>query len=223
MGIVALIVGPALFWACYHFYKDRFEPEPLGYLALAYLMGIGAGLLASWGYTALDWFDLRYDAFLLAREDLWGLWWYSILAIGGIEEACKMIPFLVVILRWSHFDQPLDGIIYSSFIALGFASHENLFWLPALAPWEAVGRSIASPLVHVMFASIWGYAISRARFGAGSVVWAVFWGLGLSAVLHGIFDFITIGLPHWVKIGPPVLILAVWVWRMHRVRDLQGQ
>ncbi len=222
MAIVAMILGPALFWAAYHHYKDRYRPEPLKFLATTYLLGVGAGFLSSWGYRVLDLIGLRYDAYLLAREDLSGLWWYSVLAIGLIEEGAKLIPFLLVAMRWRHFDEPVDGIIYASFIALGYASHENVYYLSFLQGWEALGRSVASPLVHVMFSSIWGYLMARAYFAGRSLFAAAALGLAAAALLHGAFDFVTIGLPEWVRIGPPLLILAIWLWRMHlieRIRD----
>ncbi len=221
MAIAAMILGPALFWAGYHRYKDRYRPEPLKFLAATYLLGIGAAYLASWGYRALDLVELRFDAYQLARDDLAGLWWYSILAIGLIEEAAKLLPFLLVAMRWRHFDEPVDGIIYASFIALGFASHENVEYLKYSSGWEALGRSIASPLVHVMFSSIWGYLIARAHFDRRPLAGAIALGLGLAALLHGAFDFITIGVPQWVRIGPPLIILAIWLWRIHLIERIQ--
>ncbi len=221
MEIAAMILGPALFWAAYHHYKDRYRPEPFRFLAATYLLGLGAGVLASWGYLALDRLGVGVDAYRLAREDLLGLWWYSVLAIGVIEEGAKLIPFVLVTMRWRHFDEKLDGVIYASFIALGYASHENVQYLEFLRGWEALGRSIASPAVHVMFASIWGYLIARAHFRGTSVVRAAALGLALAALVHGAFDFVTIGLPDWVGIGPPLLILAIWLWRLHLIERIR--
>lgn len=70
MVIAAMSLGPALFWAAYHRYKDRYRPEPLVFLATTYLLGIGAGFLATWGYHALGLLGLADDAYRLAREDI---------------------------------------------------------------------------------------------------------------------------------------------------------
>ena len=40
------IVLPVLFWAGYHYYKDRHLPEPPGQLALAFLLGVASSYLA---------------------------------------------------------------------------------------------------------------------------------------------------------------------------------
>lgn len=76
-------------------------------------------------------------------------------------------------------------------------------------------------MVHVMFASVWGYAIARAHFGGRSRLLAAALGLALAALLHGLFDFVTLGLSHWVRIVPPLLILAIWLWRMHRIERIR--
>ncbi len=69
--------------------------EPLANLLLCFLLGIAAAFLSKWLYVGPGWFDLRYDAL------------------------AKLLPFVVIVLRLKAFDEPMDGIIYASFIALG--------------------------------------------------------------------------------------------------------
>jgi len=38
------------------------------------------------------------------------------LAVGPIEEISKLLLFVLVVLRLKGSDEPLDGIIYASFI-----------------------------------------------------------------------------------------------------------
>ena len=219
-ALAAMIAAPALFWGAYHYYKDRHAPEPGAYLLLSFGLGIAGAWLGSRAYRALDLLGLREDPFLLAREDLTGLLFYAIFAIGVIEEAVKFLPFWFIGIRHHHFDEPIDGIIYASFVALGFAAYENVHYLAWMAPWEALGRSIASPLVHVMFASIWGYACSRAQCAGKPVLPAGLAALAVAAALHGIYDFLVIGFPAWAGIGAPLIIGVVWAWRLHLVREL---
>jgi len=142
--------------------------------------------------------------------------------IGVIEELVKFIPFWLIGMRLHHFDEPIDGIVYASFVALGFASYENWYFLPELEGGAAVARAFASPLVHVMFASIWGYACSRAKIEGRPLLPAALAGLALAALLHGLYDFVAIGLALWVHIVPPAIILAIWIWRMRLIRRLQA-
>lgn len=223
MNMILLLIAPTLFWAAYHYYKDRHRPEPIANLLLSYGLGIVAGYLGLHAYRALEFVGLRYDAYELAATSLPGLFLYSLLVIGVVEEVVKFIPFWLIGMRLHHFDEPIDGIIYASFVALGFATYENYHYLLGMTGVEAVGRAIASPMVHVLFASIWGYACSRAQMSGRALLPAAAFGLVLAALLHGLYDFVSIGLARWVHIVPPAIILAVWLWRMRLIRRLQRE
>jgi RsiW-degrading membrane proteinase PrsW (M82 family) len=216
------IALPVFFWTCYHLYQDQHLPEPPAHLLLAFLLGIAASYLALYGYWALDLLGLRFDAFLLAETSLPGLFTYAVLAIGVIEEAAKMLPFLLVILFFREFDEPLDGIIYASFIALGFAAVENIQYVRFAATAEAFARGFAGPVVHMVFASIWGYYIGRAHLCGRPMGRAILGALLFTALLHGIYDFVVIALaPAWLWVAA-LLIAGGWIWRLFLIRDLHA-
>ncbi|AZZ90385.1 PrsW family intramembrane metalloprotease [Hahella sp. KA22] len=218
----SLLYLPCLFWAAYHYYKDRHKPEPVLMLVLALVLGYCSAYIGLYLYEALDYIHLRFDAYELAESSSLQLFLYSVLAIGPIEELAKFIPFLFIIVRLPHFDEPIDGIIYSSFIALGFSLHENSYYLTYLEGWEALARSLTAPMVHVMFASIWGYAYGYSDSHGGNRYLVTFCFLLIAMFLHGVFDFFSIGLSLWANIAPPLLILTIWMWRLrilHRVQN----
>ena len=66
------IVAPVVFWAIYHYYKDRHQPEPILNLVLCFILGIGAAFLSKMMYQAIGLLGLRYDAFMLAESNLAG-------------------------------------------------------------------------------------------------------------------------------------------------------
>lgn len=216
------VILPVLFWAGYHLYADRHLPEPASHLVLAFSLGIGSFYLGKFMYGALGLVGLRYDAYFLAESNLVSLFAYTILAIGVIEELAKMIPFLLFILRFKEFNEPIDGIIYASFIALGFAAVENIYYLQSLTDLEAYARGFAGPIVHIVFASIWGYYIGRAYLFKKSLVSTILLALAFTAILHGIYDFIVIGLPAPVLPIAAFLITGAWIWRLCLIRDLHN-
>ncbi len=183
--ILPLIV-PLVFWAGYHYYKDQHLPEPISHLLLAFGLGIGSFWLGLLGYEALGLLNLRYDAYHLAETNLPGLITYAILGIGLIEELAKMIPFVLVIIHWKSFNEPIDGIIYASFIALGFAAVENFQYLQFATNAEAWARGIAGPVIHIVFASIWGYYIGRAFLCRRNLTPVILVTLAGTAILHGV-------------------------------------
>jgi RsiW-degrading membrane proteinase PrsW (M82 family) len=214
------IVMPAIFWAGYHYHKDRHIPEPIGNLVLCFGLGILSFYLGKLMYMGLDLVGLRFNAFALAESSRAGFLAYSVLAIGGIEEFAKLLPFLIVALRFKAFDEPLDGIIYAAFIALGFATVENILYLQYADGLEMIGRGFASPLVHVMFASIWAFNIGLAFLQRRRLTAIVLKYLGLAALAHGVYDFMVIALPLSALPLSALLILAIWLWRMRLIRDL---
>ena len=214
------ILLPLVFWAVYHYHKDRHLPEPLGHLLLALLLGVLAAGLSRLMYMGLGPLGLRFDASALADSDPVALFAYAMLAIGPIEEIAKLVPFVLVVLRLRVFDEPMDGIIYASFIGLGYAAIENWQYLDYLTVTEAYARGFASPVVHMLFASIWGHWIARARLGDRSVPSAAAIGLGIAAFLHGIYDFIVILNPHNALPLAALLIVAVWIWRLRLLRRM---
>ncbi len=214
-GLLTLpVLLPVLFLAGYHYHKDRHLPEPPLNLVLCFAMGIGVSWVSSSLYELLGVFGLRYDAFALADESVSGLFLYAMLAIGPIEEFAKLLPFLVVVMRFRHFDEPIDGIVYASFIALGYAAAENVQYLQFLSPVEAVARGFASPVVHILFASIWGHWIGMAKLENRPLLPAAFIGFLLAAAAHGVYDFIVLLEPVNALPVAALLIVGGWVWRL---------
>jgi len=221
--LVAPIVVPALFWACYHYYKDRRLPEPVLNLVLTFGLGMLAAGISVLLYRGLGMIGLRFDAGYLAETDTLALLAYAVFAIGPIEEIAKAMPFLLVVLRFRDLDEPMDGIIYASFIGLGYAAVENWQYLAYLSTLEAAARGFASPVIHILFASIWGHWITQARLRARPLAPTILISLATAAALHGSYDFVVILNP---RFAPPVaaaMIVAIWLWRLRVLRTLDEE
>jgi len=222
-ALVFPLLIPLAFWAAYHYYHDRHRPEPLGHLLLCILLGAAAAYLSRGIYWSLGLLGLRYDALALAAENLPGLFAYAVLGIGLTEELAKLIPFLVVVLRFHELDEPMDGIVYASFIALGYAVVENLHFLQFLEPGAAIARGFAGPLVHIVFASLWGYHIGCARVAGRSILKPALASFAAAALLHGIYDFIVLGFSETALLVAALLIVAAWLWRLRLIRRLTDE
>ena len=218
--LILPILIPVIFWAVYHYHKDRHLPEPPLNLALCFGMGLGAAALSKLMYFGLEPLGLRYDAVALGADNPLGLLAFALLAIGPIEELAKLAPFMLIVLRFKAFDEPLDGIIYASFIALGYAAAENVYYLDFLTPLESAARGFASPVVHILFASIWAHWITQAWLKREPLGLPTAIGFLLAALLHGIYDFLVLLNP---VVTPPIaalLIIVIWIWRLILLRRL---
>jgi RsiW-degrading membrane proteinase PrsW (M82 family) len=223
-GLMLLpVLLPILFWGFYHYHKDRHLPEPPGYLLLAFGLGLLSAGISRALYIALGWASLRYDALALADGNTLGLFAYSMLAIGPVEELAKMLPFLVLVLRLPEMDEPIDGIIYASFVALGYAAVENIMYLDYLTPAEAAARGFAGPVVHLLFASIWGYTIGCAHLRGESILRGIAGGFLVAAGLHGLYDFVVLQQSLNALPVAAIMIIVVWIWRLRLLRALHDK
>jgi len=221
--LILPVALPILFWAVYHYHKDRHLPEPVGHLLLTFVLGVLASGLSMGMYEALGMFGLRYDAGYLADTTSIGLFAYSMLAIGPIEECAKLVPFLLIVIRFKEFDEPLDGIIYASFIGLGYAAVENWQYLDYLTTTEAFARGFASPVLHILFASIWGHWIGRAHLEQRSIARAALVGFAVAAGLHGLYDYLALLNPRNSLLFAALMIATLWLWRLRLMRRMHDE
>ena len=221
--LVAPIAAPVLFWAVYHYHKDRALPEPVGHLALTFALGMLAAGISAALYLGLGALGLRHDAGYLADTNALALFAYAVLAIGPIEEIAKLAPFLVVVLRFREFDEPMDGIIYASFIGLGYAAVENWQYLEYLTTIEAIARGFAAPVIHMLFASIWGYWVAREYLAGRGLLRAALASVAFASALHGLYDFVVILNPRFALPFAAMMIAAIWLWRLRVLRALHRE
>src|SRR4051794_36276146 len=79
-----------------------------------------------------------------------------------IREASKVAAMWPAF-RSKYFDEPLDGLVYASAAALGFATIENALTLRDHFGWIWIARVAIALPAHVFFACAWGYALGRAK------------------------------------------------------------
>ncbi len=222
-GLLTLpVIIPILFWAAYLYHKDRHLPEPPGNLLLCFGLGIVAAGLSKGMYLGLEPLGLRFDAVALADNDSIALFVYAMLAIGPIEELAKLLPFLLIVIRLRAFDEPLDGIIYASFIALGYAAVENYHYLDFLTGLESAARGFAGPVIHMLFASIWAHWITRAWLAKKSIVVPALLGFLLAAELHGLYDFLVLQHPVAALPVAALMIASIWIWRLRLMQRMHN-
>jgi len=143
------------------------------------------------------------------------------LAVGPIEEISKLLLFVLVVLRLKGSDEPLDGIIYASFIALGYAAVENVLYLEYLTPVEAAARGFAGPVIHMLFASIWGFTIGCAHLRGESLLGGAVRGFLIAAGLHGLYDFVVLQSAFNALPIAAGFIVVIWIWRLRLMQAMQ--
>lgn len=214
---VGFVAGGALFWLMYFDLKDRLRPEPRRLLSVAFLLGGAAALIGLWVYRLGAWFGIPD----FPGPDKLSILFYCTLWVGPLEEGLKFLVARAVVFRFSDFDEPIDGLVYASAVAIGFASVENLLYLPFLDWPEQLARALASPLTHSLFAALWGlgtsHALTRARGRWARFAWQAF-PLLLAMLLHGLYDYFLLAMnATFVASG---VALVLWLFLIVQARRL---
>ncbi len=177
---------PAFLWMIYFYRNDRYAPEPKKLVARTFLVGalVGAAMV----------FSLKELPFYVSVLSM------AVFVAPVTEEIAKFLCVRWTVYNRSEFDEPVDGMVYATAAALGFASVENIIYV--LNSWASggaeigvlvlTGRSVLSVPAHALFSSLWGLALGwhKKRKTRKSSLMVVF-GLLASMVLHGLFNYLT--------------------------------
>jgi protease PrsW len=167
---------PTFFMAAIIYWLDRYEKEPLVLLGAAFFWG---AVIAAGG------------AFLI--NTIFGLGIYALTGSGDVadqataslvapfvEEGLKGLAVLLVFLFFrTEFDSILDGIIYASITALGFAATENVLYIYGhgyldggwSGLWQVViVRDLIVAWQHPFFTAFTGIGLAIARMNRSMLV-----------------------------------------------------
>ncbi|WP_208320545.1 PrsW family intramembrane metalloprotease [Actinomyces sp. ZJ308] len=180
LGLVLVVV----FWI------DRWEPEPLPTLVVAFLWGAGVA-------TAISMLVNTTVLYAAAESTLSLEGAFQISAVVSaplIEETTKGLGVLIIFLIWRRtFNGAIDGIVYASVVAAGFAFAENIGYF--INYWDSITtvfivRGVFSPFAHVTFTACTGLAIgmSSRRRSPAAWVWMTPIGLVCAIILHAIWN-----------------------------------
>ncbi|RCK75664.1 MAG: putative integral membrane protein [Anaerolineae bacterium] len=126
--LISILLGfiPMLINAAWVYWLDRYEQEPRRLLGVVFVWG---AVVAAFGALIVNslW---EAGLFLLTNSERLSSLSTYIISAPLIEESLKGIAVLIIFLRYRHeFDSILDGIVYASVVALGFAATENTFYI----------------------------------------------------------------------------------------------
>ena len=192
LSILAAMV-PTLLYIGLVYWFDRYEKEPLGLLAAAFLWGAVPAILISFVLNT----TLSVPLLLVLGDELGNA---AAPALIGppVEETVKSLALIAIFIFWrNEIDSPLDGIIYGAMVGMGFAMVENVYYF--VQTYSAGG------------VEAWGVNIilRAVVFGLNHALFSSFAGLGIAIS--------RLATEQWVKILPPILgwMTAVFLHFLH--------
>jgi RsiW-degrading membrane proteinase PrsW (M82 family) len=215
---------------------DRFDPEPWWCLGLALLWG---GVAAA-GFSGL----INTAAVETAEAMFSNLGRQTASAYGDVVGACISAPlveefwkglavFGIFFFLRREFDGVVDGIIYGTFAALGFAATENVMYYSRAQLVETLGhqdgalatafvlRGVLSPWGHPLYTSMTGIGFGIARETEKTwLKWmAPVFGYLFAAFLHAVWNgaatvsgmLVMLMLPLWLLFNLAFLGIIIWL------------
>jgi protease PrsW len=201
LGVGAALIAsvmaflPAMFYLIPLIWLDRYDPEPIWLLGLAFAWGALVSLIASYFInTQIG----RATAMSYGPEA--GMACMSLFSAPVFEEGSKGLGVLLLLIFFRrYFDDILDGIVFGGTIALGFATVENvLYYGGMLLNGNArllilifIVRGVLSPFAHVTFTAMTGIGcgISRESHNVFIRVLMPLLGYVCAVTLHFIWNF----------------------------------
>lgn len=213
---VAMLIGALLAFPAAVVYLfvprllDRYDPEP----AYALFMALAWGGIAACGFSALV--NTLVGAALGEAAS-------TVLSAPIVEEASKgvlVLGFFYFLRR--EFDGVVDGIIYGTFVAIGFAAVENvIYYADAGMQQGADGirttfflRGLLTPWGHPLYTSMTGIGVGIAR--ESSRTWlklvAPVAGYAAAVFLHAMWNGSALVLGSLGAGGALVFLCSIFLW-----------
>ncbi|MCU1638768.1 MAG: PrsW family intrarane metalloprotease [Microbacteriaceae bacterium] len=200
---------------------DQWEPEPRPALLFAFLWGAAASIAIALIFSFLV---SMAQAMSGVNESFATMFLAAVVQAPIVEEFGKGLGILL--LFWAfrrHFEGPVDGLVYASTIAVGFAFTENIQYFGLALTSDGVAgvseifflRGILSPFAHVMFTAIPGIVLGFASHRASGFGAAGYFLLGLipAILLHAFWNgmslIVTDFYVYYVVVQVPLFLIAI--------------
>ncbi|MGL5313552.1 MAG: PrsW family intramembrane metalloprotease [Peptostreptococcaceae bacterium] len=206
--LLILAIAPVVACLLWVYLKDKYEKEPIKILGKFFVLGIFVSVLS----IIIEEFLIKINIFTGYSYILY----MSFIVAGLTEEGIKALVLIPNLLRAKDFNEKLDGVIYSIFLSLGFATIENLIYIlfedAGVAYEVGVIRAVISIPAHIMFGITMGYYISKYRFSSTLAKKREYFIMAILApiLMHGVFDFILMIQYRWAIIVFIVYIVYLW-------------
>lgn len=195
-AVIAAIIAfvPAILYLLPIIWLDRYDPEPIWLLSLAFAWGALVAVIVS--FIINTFFGVAVG---IAISPQAGEAVGAVMSAPIFEEGSKGLGLVVLLVFFRrYFDDILDGIVFAGVIALGFATVENVLYYGRALTEAGFGgllvlfvlRGVMSPFAHVTFTSMTGIGCGIARESHNSFVKIVMPVLGYigAVALHAIWN-----------------------------------
>ncbi|BDS15500.1 PrsW family intramembrane metalloprotease [Aureispira anguillae] len=189
--LLLLSILPGFLIVLYIYWRDRHYKEPIWYLTVCFVFG----MLSTYPAIKMEEFGIRDLGIFNTVGDPFMTFTFTFAVVAFSEEFVKYIFLRYYIFPKEEFDEPMDGIVYSVMISMGFATLENILYIVVrttdfdVAFQIGLLRMITAVPAHAIFAILMGYFVGLAKFSENRKDFFLLLGLVSAILLHGTYDF----------------------------------
>lgn len=180
--LIALAVLPSIFICVYIYFLDKYDREPKAVLVKSFLLGVLACMPAYFIEEIGDALDYAIHIDWLRTLV------FAFVVVAFTEEGIKYLFLRHYCYKHKAFNEPLDGIVYSLTVSMGFAAFENVVYCVNSDTMTLVIRMLTAIPAHAAFAVIMGYHLGLSKDAPDSRSRRLT-GLYAAILAHGCYDF----------------------------------
>jgi len=180
MQLIALAIAPGIAISLFIFHRDAYNREPKLNLIVSFILGVMVVFPIAW---AEQYFSASFD------KSVAGIALSAFLGVALIEELGKFLVLRLYAYRRKSFDEPLDGIVYSVMVSMGFATLENWLYVKQFGIQVGFMRMFLAVPAHATFAILMGFYTGKAKFEPRNRLGFLLKGLFWAVLFHGLYDF----------------------------------
>jgi len=179
--LVSLSILPGFLIMSVIYNLDVQNKEPLWLLAIAFILG-----------AVNLYLDINILEYLLSSKDVQNNFLsvgIEALTVSSTEEILKFLVVMLIIYPNKYFDEPFDGIVYSVFVGMGFATAENLTFVLQGSASLALMRMLSAVPAHFVFAVIMGYYLGKAKSNKKAQLLFIVLSILIPIIFHALYDY----------------------------------
>lgn len=158
--IFALSFGIPLFLLYLIYKKDMVKEKPVS-LIKAILGGFAVAITITLIFGSFSSLGINLNE-LAKKMGIFSYFFRAFILSGFIEESLKLLAFIFLFKDTSDYDDAYDGIVFASFIAMGFAFLENILYFISFKNTNILLlRTFTSLPIHFYCGIFMGYYFSR--------------------------------------------------------------
>lgn len=223
--LLAIAILPVILIGTFIHGKDK-NKEPIGLLALLFFSGVLSCFLVIFVSRILTpIFPFMQIEINDPNNTFLDVFLYSFVGVALVEEICKFSMVYAIGYRHKAFDEVYDIVVYSIFVALGFAGFENILYVLPGGLGVGIARGLLAVPGHACDGLFMGYYISLAKIAAvkkdaeeerNNILKSIV----VPTVLHGIYDFCCFYGNAYIIILFVVFIIAMYVVALKKLNHV---